>query len=166
MTHPVAFLDSQFGRRIEAHAFALEAGPRGCGVLTADASLVVVERINRDAAAGRYRHMRNRRQLRYRGGNWFVDVLFPRKSPVVAGSLAGHCRPGWLGSISNVPIECTTYMETFQEGQHTLSGRNEPEGHFAGWRICLSRRNDFDAVAGTRKAFSTVIARKAAISRQ
>jgi len=62
--------------------------------------------------------------------------------------------------VLNVLIEGTTYMDMFDLGSYTLFGRHEIDKQLAGWTIELLRHDSFDAPGGTKKEFSTVVARK------
>lgn len=149
---------------------ALEAGRRGCNVLAVDASLTAVERINRDAAA---ENLEVRAVAGDLGdyeirGNYDTVVsigllmFFPREKTLsLLSNMQARVEMGGC-AIVNVLIEGTTFLEMFREGHYTLFGRDELAQQFAGWEICLSRQDDFDAPGGTRKVFSTVIARKTA----
>ncbi len=149
---------------------ALEAGRRGCDVLAVDASPTAVERINRDAATERLEVRAITGDLGdYEiRGNYDAVVsigllmFFPReKTFSLLSNLQARVEMGGC-AIVNVLIEGTTFLEMFREGHFTLLGRDELAQQFAGWEICLSRQDSFDAPEGTRKVFSTVIARKTA----
>lgn len=149
---------------------ALEAGRRGCDVLAVDASPTAIERINRDAAG---------ESLKVRAvtgdlgdyeirGNFETVVsigllmFFSReKTFSLLSNMQARVETGGY-AIVNVLTEGTTFLEMFREGHYTLFSRDELAQQFAGWEICLSRQDDFDAPGGTRKVFSTVIARKTA----
>ena len=62
--------------------------------------------------------------------------------------------------VINVLVEGTTYMDMFDLRAYTLFGRHEIEKQLAGWTIELFRHDSFDAPGGTKKEFSTVVARK------
>lgn len=153
---------------------ALEAARQGCEVLAVDASPTAVERINRDAAAGNLKvhaiacdvgdyPIRDRYDTVVSIG---LLMFFPReKSLFILRELQDHVRAEGC-AIVNVLTEGTTYMEMFREGDYTLYGRHELERLFAGWEICLSRHDEFDAPRGTCKAFATVIARRPAARRR
>jgi tellurite methyltransferase len=70
-----------------------------------------------------------------------------------------HVAPGGA-AIVNVLVEGTTYMEMFDPAGYCLFGRDELERRFAPWKIELARQQSFDAPGGTKKAFSTIVARK------
>lgn len=73
-----------------------------------------------------------------------------------------HVAPGGV-AVVNVLVEGTTYMEMFDTRGYCLFGRDEIERSFTGWTIELSRHESFDAPGGTKKQFSTVVARKPGI---
>jgi tellurite methyltransferase len=62
-------------------------------------------------------------------------------------------------AIINVLVEGTTYMDMFDPRGYCLFGRDELEQRLAPWKIELARHQSFDA-PGTKKEFSTVVARK------
>lgn len=62
--------------------------------------------------------------------------------------------------VANVLVEGTTYMDMFDGDRYCLFGPDQLERAFAGWTVLLSRRDDFPAPGGTRKRFSTIVARK------
>jgi tellurite methyltransferase len=149
---------------------ALEAARRGCDVLAVDASPTAVERITRDAVAA---------NLKVRAVAGDIDafpiegkydtvvaigllMFFPRDVAVrLLHNIQAHVDANGC-VIVNVLAEGTTFLEMFGDACYTLFGGDELERLFAGWEICLSRHDEFDAPGGTRKAFSTVIARKPA----
>lgn len=153
---------------------ALEAGRRGCDVLAVDASATAVERINRDAAAGNL----NVRAVACDVANYEITgrydtvvsigllMFFPREKALSLLANLQSCVNAAGCAVVNVLTEGTTYLDMFREGHYTLFGRDELEQRFAGWEICLARHDEFDAPAGTRKVFSTVIARRAASKQQ
>jgi tellurite methyltransferase len=63
-------------------------------------------------------------------------------------------------AIINVLVEGTTYLEMFDPRGYCLFGRDELEQRLAPWKIELARHQSFDAPGGTKKEFSTVVARK------
>lgn len=153
---------------------ALEAGRRGCDVLAVDASPTAVERVNRDASAGglRVRAMRaDIGEYEIRGRYDTVAAIgllmfFPRAKALRLLAEIQACVVAEGCAVVNVLTEGTTYLGMFQEGHYVLFGRDELEQCFAGWEICLSRKDEFDAPGGTCKVFSTVIACKPAIRLQ
>lgn len=149
---------------------ALEAGRRGCEVLALDASSAAVERIHRDAASENLKIQAVTADL----GCYVIKgdydtvvsigllMFFPRvKALELLQALQDHVKEGGI-AIVNVLVDGTTYLDMFRKGHYTLFGREELEQRFAGWDICLSRIDAFDAPGGTCKRFSTVIARKPA----
>lgn len=149
---------------------AIEAGRRGCDVLAVDASRTAVERINCDAAAGNIKVRAIAADLsRYEIEGVFDTIVsigllmfFPRdRALALLESMMNRVNQGGC-VIVNVLIEGTTYLDMFGDSPYTLFGRDELTQRFADWEICLSRHDDFDAPGGTRKSFSTVIARRAA----
>jgi tellurite methyltransferase len=75
--------------------------------------------------------------------------------------LRGAVRDGGVAAI-NVLVEGTSYMDMFDPAAYCLFGRNELAESLAGWRIVLSRHDDFPAPGGTQKKFHTIVARRAA----
>lgn len=73
--------------------------------------------------------------------------------------IGAHVAPGGC-AIVNVLVEGTTYMAMFDPRAYCLFERDELERRFAGWRIELSRHESFAGPGGTRKEFSTVVARR------
>lgn len=70
-----------------------------------------------------------------------------------------HVAPGGR-AIINVLVEGTTYMDMFDPAGYCLFGRDEIERRLAPWPIEFARHDSFDAPGGTKKAFSTVVARR------
>lgn len=153
---------------------ALEAGRRGCDVTAVDASTTAIERINRDAIAGNLKV----RAVACDVANYEItghyDVVvsigllmfFPREKALSLLANLQSCVNADGCAVVNVLAEGTTYMDMFREGHYTLFGRDELAQRFAGWEICLARHDEFDAPEGTRKVFSTVVARRAANKQQ
>jgi tellurite methyltransferase len=78
------------------------------------------------------------------------------------GLLSGirqHVAPGGV-AIINLLVEGTTYRDMFEPRGYCLFGGDEIERRLASWKIELSRHDSFEAPGGTKKAFSTVIARR------
>jgi tellurite methyltransferase len=73
--------------------------------------------------------------------------------------MKAHVAPGGA-AIINVLVEGTTYMDMFQPGAYCLFRRDELERSFTGWKVELARHDSFDAPGATKKAFSTVVARR------
>jgi tellurite methyltransferase len=91
-----------------------------------------------------------------------IGLLMFMPCPQALGFLSDikhHIAPGGL-AIVNVLVEGTTYMDMFDPRGYCLFGAHDIERHFAAWKIELARRDSFDAPGGTRKEFSTVVARK------
>lgn len=88
-------------------------------------------------------------------------LMFMRRGAALEllSEIAAHVAPGGCAVI-NVLVEGTTYMAMFDPQAYCLFGRDEVESRLAGWKIELSQRQSFDAPGGTRKDFSTVIARR------
>ena len=147
---------------------SLEAGRRGHRVLAVDASPTAVARLNKDA---------EREGLSVRGiqadiENWTIDesydtivaiglLMFFRHETALRLLTATqeHVKPGGR-AIVNVLIEGTTYLRMFDPDNYCLFRRNELEERFNGWTILESRYQTFPAPDGTRKDFSTIIAKK------
>jgi len=70
-----------------------------------------------------------------------------------------HVAPGGL-AIVNALVEGTTYMDMFDPGGYCLFRRDELEQRLAPWRLEVARHDRFDAPGGTKKEFSTVVARR------
>ena len=149
---------------------ALAAAGRGCRVTALDGSRTGVARLNAEAAAqgldivGRCVDL-GADEI---GGDYDAVVtigllmFFPRpRAEALLRSIKTLVRPGGV-AVVNVLIEGTTYLDMFGAEEYTLFGADELERSFAGWRILDSRRDGFDAPGGTRKEFSTVVARRAA----
>lgn len=77
----------------------------------------------------------------------------------VLAELQDHVRPGGCAAV-NVLVKGTTYLDMFELESHCLFEPSELEVRFRDWRIELSEFSEFDAPGGTKKCFSTVIARK------
>lgn len=91
-----------------------------------------------------------------------VLMFFARpRAEALLRAVAECTKSGGL-AIVNLLIEGTTYLDMFEPGSHTLFAADELAQFFAGWEIVATRRDDFDAPGGTRKEFSTVVARRPA----
>jgi len=87
-------------------------------------------------------------------------MFMPRDAALrLLGEMKEHVAPGGL-AIINVLVQGTTYMDMFDPGGYCLFGRHELEEHLAPWRLELAQHDSFDAPGGTKKEFSTVVARK------
>lgn len=76
-------------------------------------------------------------------------------------ALEQHTRPGGV-AVVNVLVEGTTYMDMFSPAGHCLFRQEELLERFAAWNIVSHELQAFEAPRGTRKVFSTLIARKPA----
>ena len=90
-------------------------------------------------------------------------LMFFREEKALAllADMQRRVAPGGI-AIVNVLVEGTTYMGMFDGNNYYLFQPDELLDRFRGWDILLDRRESFDAPGGTRKEFSTVIARKPA----
>ncbi|MDO8933460.1 MAG: class I SAM-dependent methyltransferase [Rhodocyclaceae bacterium] len=87
-------------------------------------------------------------------------MFFPRpRADSLLQSIRECTKPGGIAAI-NVLVVGTTYLDMFEPEHYTLFGLDEMERTFADWQIVDARRDGFDAPGGTRKEFSTVIARR------
>ena len=88
-------------------------------------------------------------------------LMFMPREPALQllAEMKQHVAPGGL-AIINVLVEGTTYMDMFDPHGYCLFGRDELEQRLAPWRMELSRHDRFDAPGGTKKEFSTVVARR------
>jgi len=147
---------------------ALEAARRDCNVLALDGSASAIQRIRDTAQAERLSVEAEQAELaRYRITGDFDAVVaigllmfFPQaRAGEMLSDIMERVRPGGIAAV-NVLIEGTTYLDMFEPGHYYLFGRTELDTRFAAWDRIESRREGFDAPGGTRKEFSTVIARK------
>ena len=147
---------------------SLEAGRRGHRVMAVDASPTAVARINTDA----HREGLPVQAIQADIERWTIDALYD--TIVVIGLLMffrhetalrlltavqEHVKPGGR-AIVNVLMEGTTYLGMFDPDNYCLFRRNELAERFDGWSILESRYQTFPAPEGTRKDFSTIIAKK------
>jgi tellurite methyltransferase len=148
---------------------SIAAARGGARVTAVDASPAAIERINATAA-------RENLDLKATLANVESYVIAGHYDTVIAIGILMFLRreqalrlldalkqavsPGGT-AIVNVLTVGTTYMNMFDQDHYYLFGGNELAGHFADWRILLSRSDSFDAPGDTLKAFSTVIAEKA-----
>lgn len=147
---------------------ACAAAARGCSVFALDASPAAIAHIQRRAAQEALSIQCACAGLRdYNIAEDFDTVVSisllmffdcPTADKVLA-NLQARVREGGVAVI-NVLIEGTTYLDMFDTRSHCLFSRGELEARFTGWNIIQSAFSDFDAPGGTRKAFSTLIARK------
>lgn len=155
-----------FGCGMSNLAFA--AAARGCSVFALDASPAAITHIQRRAAQEALSIQCACADLRdYYIAEDFdtvvsIGLLMFFDCPTAYKALANlqaRVREGGV-AVVNVPIDGTTYLDMFDTGSHCLFSRVELEARFTGWNIIQSAFSNFDAPGGTRKAFSTVIARK------
>lgn len=147
---------------------SIAAARRGAQVLTVDASANAIVRI-RDTAKAEGLEIRAERAdiAGYAIEGEYDTVVaigllmfFPRKQAMaLLDCLQRAVKPGGI-AIVNTLIEGTTYMGMFEPGRYCLFGRDELLEKFAGWHVLRSTHEGFDAPGGTRKEFSTVIARR------
>lgn len=149
---------------------ALAAAAQGCRVTALDASPAAIARLQTEAAqrglAVDARCTDLAQELPAAGASFDAVVaigvlmLFPRpRAEALLRAAMQATRPGGL-AVVNTLIEGTTYLDMFEPGAYTLFAADELERGFAGWQIVAARRDGFDAPGGTRKEFSTVIARR------
>ena len=147
---------------------SVAAARRGATVLAVDASAAAIERVRATATA---------EDLAIEGvladmgvyeitGRFDTIVsigllMFFRREKALAllAQIQNHVA-GQGVAIVNVLTEGTTFMEMFEPDHHYLFGKHELEDRFADWSILHASHDGFDAPGNTRKAFSTVVARK------
>ncbi len=149
---------------------ALAAARAGCRVTAFDGSAAAVERLAAAAAAEGLPVVARQADLASVPVSVDYDsvaaiglLMFfarPRSTELLA-AVMNATRPGGV-AVVNALIEGTTFFDIFGDGPHTLFGHDEIEQAFAGWEILHSSHEDFAAPGGTRKKFTTVIARKPA----
>ena len=147
---------------------SLEAARRGARVTAVDASATAIVRIVKAALAenlGVSAVLADVASYRI-AAHYDVIVaigllmFMPREAALgLLGEIKEHVAPGGR-AILNVLVEGTTYMDMFDPAGYCLFGADELERLLAPWTIELARRESFDAPGGTKKAFSTVVARK------
>lgn len=161
---------------------AVAAANQGCRVTALDGSAAAIERLGELARAGNLDITARQIDLGRDLGSDFGSediaadfdavvaigllMFFPRpRSTAMLASIRDATRRGGIAAV-NVLIEGTTFMDMFEPDHYTLFGRDEVTEAFqqadSGWEILLARHEGFDAPRGTRKEFSTVIARKPA----
>ena len=149
---------------------ALAAARAGCRVTAFDGSAAAVERLAAAAAAEGLPVVARQADFASVPVSGDYDsvaaiglLMFfarPRSTELLA-AVMNATRPGGI-AVVNALIEGTTFFDIFGDGPHTLFGHDEIEQAFAGWEILHSSHEDFAAPGGTRKKFTTVIARKPA----
>jgi tellurite methyltransferase len=145
----------------------LEAARRGARVTAVDGSPTAIERIRQAGLAEKldiepvladiagYRIERDYDTIVAIG---LLMFFRPPKALELLADIQQHVAPGGV-AIVNVLIEGTTFMGMFDGDNYHLF---EPAGlsaRFNGWTILLDQRHSFEAPGGTRKEFSTLIAR-------
>lgn len=147
---------------------AFAAAAQGCRVTALDGSPAAVEHVRARAAAesaavtADIADLRNYPLSRSFDGIVAIGLLMFFDCPTafkVLAELQDHVRPGGCAAV-NVLVKGTTYLDMFEPERHCLFEPTEIEERFRGWHIEWSGISEFDAPAGTRKRFSTVIARK------
>jgi tellurite methyltransferase len=147
---------------------ALAAARKGARVTGVDASTTAIVRIAEASLAGNLGMCAVAADV----GAWPIAgeydtivaigllMFMPRDAALgLLGEIQAHVARGGV-AIVNVLIAGTTYMEMFQPGAYYLFAPDELERSFGGWTIELARRDDFEAPGGTKKMFSTVVARR------
>ncbi len=146
---------------------SVEVARRGFEVVAVDASVTAVARIRKTALAeglkieaaladlenyaipGKFDTIIAIGLLMFFKRDKALALLFDIQEQVAEDGIA----------IVNVLVEGTTYLGMFESGNYCLFGKNELQDRFKGWEILLSEHHSFDAPEGTKKEFSTVIAR-------
>ena len=150
---------------------AFAAAERGCDVLALDGSPAAIRHIQQRAAAqalpvhGVVADLRD-----YELDEDFdvvvsIGLLMFFDCPTAfraLSNLQARVREGGVAVI-NVLVEGTTYLEMFDANSHCLFSRAEMETRFYGWNILHSEFSDFEAPCATKKAFTTLIARKSGV---
>ena len=147
---------------------AFAAAERGCDVLALDASPAAIRHVQQRAAAqalpvqGIVADLRNYELVEdfdvvvSIGLLMFFDCSTAFRT---LSNLQARVREGGVAVI-NVLIEGTTFLEMFDANSHCLFSGAEMETRFYGWTILHSEFSHFDAPGTTKKAFTTLIARK------
>lgn len=147
---------------------SIDAARRGMDVVAVDASGTAIERIKAVALSERLAIQAVCADIEtYEIPEMFDTIIaigllmFFRREKALSllSEIQKHVSPDGV-AIVNTLIEGTTYMGMFEPGNYCLFGRDELQDRFKGWEILLSVHQSFDAPEGTRKEFSTVIARK------
>jgi tellurite methyltransferase len=147
---------------------AIEAARRGCYVLALDSSVAAIERIRQVAREEKLSMQACRTDLKRYDISEDFDVVVsigllmffdcPRAYRML-GDIRNHVAEGGH-AIVNVLTDGTTYLDMFDAESHCLFPRHELETRFHDWQVLVSDYRDFDAPGPSKKAFSTVIARK------
>jgi tellurite methyltransferase len=147
---------------------SIAAARRGADVVALDGSAHAIDRIRKTAQAeGLHVRAELADAATYAMEGEYDAVVaigllmfFPRKQAMALLARLQHAvKPGGV-AIVNVLIDGTTYLEMFEPGRYCLFGRDELLEQFAGWHVLRSTHDSYDAPGGTRKVFSTVIARR------
>jgi len=153
---------------------SIDAARRGMDVVAVDASGTAIERINAVALSERLAIKAVCADIeRYEIPGMFDTIVaigllmfFRRERAMfLLSEIQKHVSPDGV-AIVNTLIEGTTHMGMFEPANYYLFGRDELEERFEGWEIELSVHQGFDAPEGTRKEFSTVVARRADMRRR
>ena len=147
---------------------AFAAAAQGCSVTALDGSPAAVDHIRSRAAVEAAQVSTAIADLRtYQISSEYDSVVAigllmffdcPTAFKVLA-ELQEHVRPGGH-AVVNVLVKGTTYLDMLEQESHCLFEPSDLEARFAGWSVKLSELSEFEAPGGTRKCFSTVIARK------
>ncbi len=149
---------------------AIAAARKGCGVTALDASRTAVHHVSRlaqrlglrlNAAQVDLSQFAIDREFESIVAIGLLMFLPMDKARALLAEIQRHTQPGGVAAI-NVLIEGTSFMEMFEPGHYYLFGKNELSDQFAGWRILLSRHDEFPAPGTTLKKFHTLVARKPA----
>ena len=147
---------------------AFAAATQGCSVTALDGSPVAVDHIRARAEAEAAPVSTALVDLRtYQISSEYdsvvaIGILMFFDCPTafkVLAELQEHVRPGGH-AVVNVLVKGTTYLDMFEQESHCLFEPSDLETRFAGWSVKLSEFSEFVAPGGTRKCFSTVVARK------
>lgn len=147
---------------------SIEAARRGCPVLALDASPTAVAHLQAMALGERLPIQVQCVNLRdYAVGRMFDCVVsigllhfLDREHAERQLSMLQSCvLPGGMAAI-NVLTEGTTYLDLFDAGSRCLFEVGELAARFAGWDIVHDEASRFEGPQGTRKQFSTVVARR------
>jgi len=147
---------------------SVAAARRGCRVRAIDASPTAVERLRVAAReAGVAIDVDQADLTTHRIEGTFDTVVaigilmfFARPRALeLLDAIVRAVRPGGVAAIT-VLIEGTTFMAMFDPVAFHVFRPTELEERFAGWAILESAEESFEAPGGTRKRFTTLVARK------